>query len=88
MVGATYMSGELYFLSADLSDFITSPALNRSAVLLPIEDMCTGNFVHSIDTSILEAIVAPHHKLWEHGDHLKEPEGYERRWDQYILSNM
>jgi hypothetical protein len=85
MVGATYMSGELYFMSADLSDFITSPDFNREAVRLPIEDMCTGNFVHSYPKPILEAVVAPHHKLWEHGDHLKEPEDYERRWDQHVI---
>ena len=85
MVGKTYMSGELYFLSADLSRFITSPQLNRTAVRIPKEDMCTGNFVHSHPQPLLEAVVSRHQALWEHGDHIKEPHHYEQRWNQVVM---
>ena len=83
MVGKTYMSGEFYFLSTDLSLFITSNQLDRSKVYIAKEDMATGNYVHSYPGTIVQVAVQPHHRLWEHGRHLKRPEHFEERWKLY-----
>lgn len=84
LVGTTYMSGELYFLSTDLSQFITGHKLNRSAVYISKEDMCTGNYVHSHPLPIVQIAIQRSHKVWDHGDHLKEPESYEVLWGLHL----
>jgi hypothetical protein len=81
MVNKNYMAGEVYFLSPDLAKFIVSPELDRKSLMYPItEDYSIGNLVHSSPLPINQVVLSPKHALWEHGDHLKDPQDYERRW--------
>lgn len=85
MGGKTYMQGQLHFLSADLSRYITSiPQDLRRELFVPIEDLCTAKYVHSHPKPVLEAVVSPQQQLWEHGKHIKDPKSYERRWNQVM----
>jgi hypothetical protein len=47
LIGPSYMSGELYWMSPDLAKFITSSQLDRSSLTIRHEDVDIGNFVHS-----------------------------------------
>jgi hypothetical protein len=88
MGGKTYMQGQLHFLSADLSRYVTSmPRDLRRQLFVPIEDLCTAKYVHSHSKPILEAVVSPQQHLWEHGKHIKDPQSYERRWNE-VLQEM
>jgi len=49
LVGDSYMSGELYFMSVDLATFISSPDCDRSAVSIRHEDVAISNFVYSYE---------------------------------------
>lgn len=86
MVNFNYMSGELYFLSADLAEFIVSDRLgaeNRRINEYFTEDMTIGNFVHSYsDGPIHQVVITEKYALWEHGDQLKDPRDYVRRWEE------
>lgn len=83
MGGKTYMQGQLHFLSADLSRYVTSiPQPVRRSLFVPIEDLCTAKYVHSHPKPILEAVVSPQQQLWEHGKHIKDPQSYEQRWNE------
>jgi hypothetical protein len=85
MGGKTYMQGQLHFLSADLSRYVTSiPREIRRDLFVPIEDLCTAKYVHSHSKPILEAVVSPQQHLWEHGKHIKDPQSYENRWNQVM----
>lgn len=85
MGGKTYMQGQMHFLSADLSRYVTSiPSEIRRQLFVPIEDLCTAKYVHSHSKPILEAVVSPQQQLWEHGKHIKDPQSYERRWNQVV----
>ncbi len=85
MGGKTYMQGQLHFLSADLSRYVTSmPQDRRHELFVPIEDLCTAKYVHSHPKPIFEAVVSPQQQLWEHGNHIKDPTSYERRWNQVM----
>jgi hypothetical protein len=83
MVGSTYMSGGLYFMSTDLSVFISSPDLDRRAIYLEPEDMNTGQCVHSHPLPIFEVVVYEHHRLWAHP--IKDVSDFERRWTDYLF---
>jgi hypothetical protein len=52
LVGSLYMSGELYWMSPDLADFITSPHVDRNSLMIRHEDVDIGNFVYSHPKSI------------------------------------
>lgn len=85
MSGKTYMQGQLHFLSADLSRYVTSiPRELRRKLFVPIEDLCTAKYVHSHPKPVLEAVVSPQQHLWEHGKHIKDPISYEQRWNQVM----
>jgi hypothetical protein len=77
------MSGGLYFMSPDLSEFISSPELDRGAIYLEPEDMNTGQCVHSHPQPIFEAMVYERHGLWEHP--IKDLWAFEKRWEEYLL---
>jgi hypothetical protein len=47
LIGDTYMSGELSFMSMDLARFIASEACPRANVTLPHEDVSLSNYVYS-----------------------------------------
>lgn len=47
LIGDTYMSGELNFMSMDLARFIASDACPRNNVTLPHEDVSISNYVYS-----------------------------------------
>lgn len=86
MVGPNYMSGELYFLSTDMAEFIVSDRLGvakRKSNEYFTEDLTIGNFVHLYrDGPILQVVITDKHALWEHGDKLKDPRDYVRRWEE------
>lgn len=82
IMGKTYMAGGLYFLSANLARYIVSPGLKRDGKLAPREDVATGNLVHTSPNPVSNIYIMNRHKLWEHGEHLKDPEEYEKRWKE------
>lgn len=89
MGGKTYMQGQLHFLSADLSRYVTSiPREIRHQLFVPIEDLCTAKYVHSHSKPIFEAVVSPQQQLWEHGKHIKDPQSYEQRWNEVMQEEM
>ncbi|KAG7343269.1 hypothetical protein IV203_021214 [Nitzschia inconspicua] len=47
LVGDTYMSGELNFMSMDLARYIASPACPRENITIPHEDVSLSNYVYS-----------------------------------------
>jgi hypothetical protein len=47
LVGDTYMSGELSFMSMDLAKYIASDACPRDNVTIPHEDVSLSNYVYS-----------------------------------------
>lgn len=47
LVGSSFMGGELYFMSPDLAQAITSPTFDRKSVWVEGEDMAVGNYVYS-----------------------------------------
>jgi hypothetical protein len=80
------MSGEIYFMSPDLAEFIVSPELNRKPLIFYTEDFTIGNFVHSSPLPINQVVISPKHVLWEHGDQIKDPDAFERRWNEVRYS--
>jgi hypothetical protein len=47
LVGDTYMSGELSFMSMDLARYIASDACPRDSITIPHEDVSLSNYVYS-----------------------------------------
>jgi hypothetical protein len=86
LVNKNYMSGEIYFMSPDLAEFIVSPELNRKPLIFYTEDFTIGNFVHSSPLPINQVVISPKHVLWEHGDQIKDPDAFERRWNEVRYS--
>mmetsp|Transcript_24972 Transcript_24972/g.69401 ORF Transcript_24972/g.69401 Transcript_24972/m.69401 type:complete len:428 (-) Transcript_24972:490-1773(-) len=83
MVNKNYVAGEMSFLSPDLSHFITSDQLDRKGMKSnDTEDVITANYVHSSPQPVHEVVITPKHVLWEHGDQLKDPVKYLKRWNQ------
>jgi hypothetical protein len=86
MVADVYMSGELYFLSRDLAEYITSPSFvkNHFAVAGPDEDFTIGNFVASHPLPIQLIKLRKDDNYWQHGKHLKDPESLKKRWKEHF----
>jgi hypothetical protein len=53
LVGPSYMSGELNFLSMDLAKYIASDACPRKALTIPHEDVSLSNYVYSYETNVV-----------------------------------
>jgi hypothetical protein len=53
LVGDTYMSGELSFMSMDLARYIASDACPRENITIPHEDVSLSNYVYSYTNNTL-----------------------------------
>jgi len=86
MVNLNYMSGQMYFMTPDLAAFIVSDGYGaevRQRNQYFTEDLTIGNFVHSYPHGpIHQVVITEEYSLWEHGDTLKDPINFLRRWDE------
>jgi hypothetical protein len=64
LVGRSYMSGELNFMSMDLAQYIVSKYCPRPTLTIPHEDVSLSNYVYSYETN-----TQYHHR---HHHHVKE----------------
>lgn len=81
---ATYMSGQFYFLSPDLVQYVTSNELfldkKRDDLRVVDEDYCMGRWVHSHPLPIHSVSFR---KAWAHSRDLKYPKEFVKQWKQF-----
>jgi len=86
MVNMNYMSGQMYFISPDVAEFIVSEGYGkevRQRNQYFTEDLTIGNFVHSYPHGpIHQVVITEKYRLWEHGGDLKDPTKFLGRWDE------
>jgi hypothetical protein len=86
LTAPVYMGGAFYFVSTDLSDYISGPDCPRKKLFIPHEDVTMGNYVFSYPDSIT-TFKNPrgYFHMWRHP--LKRPKGIFKRYSSYLLKN-
>jgi hypothetical protein len=81
MVGPIFNGGGCYFLSADLAEFVSNAsAFDHEAVMVPYEDVATGNFVYSHPLKIRR--IAEHFGYRQHP--IKDFKKFEKTWKKFL----